>query len=361
MLIYIPVYRNKAVSEIFTDNGYSFSDASWYNIHISGHMLKTTGLGVKFVDNKGNRIYGDLELDDSKPMHPDADSYFIASASLIHNKINNNTKISAFLTATPSEAGQNIAWIVIDDNQHLADEILKYHANNPSDVLNIQCHSTEYQYDDGLATLSCSNNPTTLSYSSSRNQVAITDRETLNTIQNSFGQTRPGKENIMNFSNLFKDVKFGKADSRFALSFNGQVCFNGKYYDNGALNDVSGLTFDLEGFLYVLPVQKLSKGDIVLKGNEAFYFDGTDYINLATGLKGEYVPVRVFNMEFYSVVRNLAGNIFNGQGNNFLPLLLLRDGNAFNGKDDTLLMYMLMSQGGLDFSNLFGAPVEKKA
>ena len=162
----------------------------------------------------------------------------------------------------------------------------------------------------------------------------------------------------MNFNtqNIFKNIKFGKADTRFALSFNNEITFNGKYYDGKALQDSLGLTLDIDGLLYIMPVQELKKGDIVVKDNDAFYYDGEHYISLTSGQIADYVPTKVLNMTFYSVVKNLAGNMFsgNGQMNNMLPFLLLgRDNDS-----DSLVKFMLLSQGGF---NLFGtAPAEQK-
>ena len=168
-----------------------------------------------------------------------------------------------------------------------------------------------------------------------------------------------------NFNNLFGNIQFGKASRNFALSFDNHIAYKGKYYDNGALNDACGLTLDLDGLLYVMPVQEIKKGDIVIKEQDAFYYDGQEFISLTTGMKAEYVPTKVLNMTFYCVVKNLAGNLFAGnQANasnpmgNLLPFLLL-------GKDndsDDLVKFMLLSQGGF---NLFGAasapaPADKK-
>ena len=160
------------------------------------------------------------------------------------------------------------------------------------------------------------------------------------------------RRNFMNFNtqNIFKNIKFGKADTRFALSFNNEITFNGKYYDGKALQDSLGLTLDIDGLLYIMPVQELHKGDIVVKDNDAFYYDGEHYISLTSGQIADYVPTKVLNMTFYSVVKNLAGNMFsgNGQMNNMLPFLLLgRDNDS-----DSLVKFMLLSQGGF---NLFGA------
>lgn len=166
------------------------------------------------------------------------------------------------------------------------------------------------------------------------------------------------RRNFMNFNtqNIFKNIKFGKADTRFALSFNNEITFNGKYYDGKALQDSLGLTLDIDGLLYIMPVQELHKGDIVVKDNDAFYYDGEHYISLTSGQIADYVPTKVLNMTFYSVVKNLAGNMFsgNGQMNNMLPFLLLgRDNDS-----DSLVKFMLLSQGGF---NLFGtAPAQEQ-
>lgn len=163
----------------------------------------------------------------------------------------------------------------------------------------------------------------------------------------------PKKENkIMNLgTNLFKNLYFGKAPSQFALSFNNQITYNGKYYSDDALNDACGLTLDFDGLLYIMPTQELKAGDIVATNGDAFYFDGKNYISLTSGQKAEYVPTKVLGMTFYSVVKNLAGNMFgttDAKTNpmaNMLPFLLL-------GKDndsDDLVKFMLLSQSGFNF------------
>ena len=164
----------------------------------------------------------------------------------------------------------------------------------------------------------------------------------------------PKKENkIMNLgTDLFKDLYFGKAPNQFALSLNNQITYNGKYYADGALNDACGLTLDFDGLLYVMPTQEIKAGDIIYKRSfGAFYFDGKEYIDLTTGQKAEYVPVKVFGMTFYSVVKNLAGDMFgtaDAKTNpmaNMLPFLLL----GKNNDSDDLVKFMLLSQGGFNF------------
>lgn len=173
----------------------------------------------------------------------------------------------------------------------------------------------------------------------------------------------PKKENKnMNLgTNLFKDLYFGKAPSAFALSFNNQITYNGKYYADGAVNDACGLTLDFDGLLYIMPTQELKTGDIVAKKGDAFYYDGKNYISLTTGQKAEYVPTKVLGMTFYSVVKNLAGNMFStadAKTNpmaNMLPFLLL-------GKDndsDDLVKFMLLSQGGFNFLQPQAKPESK--
>ena len=160
----------------------------------------------------------------------------------------------------------------------------------------------------------------------------------------------------LNLNNIMKDVQFGKAGSNFALTFDGQIAFMGKSYDakTKSLIDSGGLVLNVEGLIYIMPQPTIAAGDIVVKNNTAFYYDGTNFINMGTGEKTEYVPTRIFNMTFYSVVKNLAQNMFagaNGCGmNNMLPLLLLQDKGSNN---DNLMLMMMMSQSGF---NLFGTP-----
>lgn len=178
-------------------------------------------------------------------------------------------------------------------------------------------------------------------------------------VQNILNIKEKGKEKkTMNFNlnNIMKDVQFGKAGSNFALTFDGQIAFMGKSYDakTKSLIDSGGLVLDMEGLIYIMPQPTIAAGDIVVKNNTAFYYDGTNFINMGTGEKTEYVPTRIFNMTFYSVVKNLAQSMFAGANNcgmnNMLPLLLLQDKGHNN---DNLMLMMMMSQGGF---NLFGTP-----
>lgn len=179
--------------------------------------------------------------------------------------------------------------------------------------------------------------------------------------QNTPNEPKKEKQKMNLGTNLFKDLYFGKAPNQFALSFNNQITYNGKYYADNALNDACGLTLDFEGLLYIMPTQELKAGDIVAKKGDAFYFDGKNYISLTTGQKAEYVPTKVLGMTFYSVVKNLAGNMFGTADSktnpmaNMLPFLLL-------GKDndsDDLVKFMLLSQGGFNFLQPQAAPEKK--
>ena len=187
--------------------------------------------------------------------------------------------------------------------------------------------------------------------------LVIRFNEIKNTINNK-NERKEKKTMNLNLNNIMKDVQFGKAGSNFALTFDGQIAFMGKSYDakTKSLIDSGGLVLEMEGLIYIMPQPTIAAGDVVVKNNIAFYYDGTNFINMGTGEKTEYVPTRIFNMTFYSVVKNLAQNMFagaNGCGmNNMLPLLLLQDSKGNN--NDNLMLMMMMSQGGF---NLFGAPV----
>lgn len=186
--------------------------------------------------------------------------------------------------------------------------------------------------------------------------LVIRFNEIKNTIDNK-NKRKEKKTMNLNLNNIMKDVQFGKAGSNFALTFDGQIAFMGKSYDTKtkSLIDSGGLVLEMEGLIYIMPQPTIAAGDVVVKNNIAFYYDGTNFINMGTGEKTEYVPTRIFNMTFYSVVKNLAQNMFagaNGCGmNNMLPLLLLQDSKGNN--NDNLMLMMMMSQGGF---NLFGAP-----
>lgn len=165
------------------------------------------------------------------------------------------------------------------------------------------------------------------------------------------------KENKnMNFNisnSLLKNLRCGKAGSGFGISlFDGSISYKGHSYNGSALVETAGFEIEAGDFLFIMPTTEIKKGDIVALANDVAFYDGANFISLTTGAKTEYVPISCFGMTFYSVVRNMLGNLAGNGGNamnNLLPLMLLdKDGDS-----DDLMKMMLLMNGGLNFN--FGA------
>ena len=158
----------------------------------------------------------------------------------------------------------------------------------------------------------------------------------------------------LNISNsLLKNLRCGKAGAGFGISlFDGSISYKGHSYNGSALVETAGFEIEAGDFLFIMPCTEIKKGDIIALSNDVAYFDGENFISLTTGAKTEYVPISCFGMTFYSVVRNMLGNIAGNGGNamnNLLPLMLLDKG----GDSDDLMKMMLLMNGGLNFN--FGA------
>lgn len=157
----------------------------------------------------------------------------------------------------------------------------------------------------------------------------------------------------LNLSNtLLKNLRCGKAGPGFGISlFDGAITYKGHSFNGKSLVETAGFELDAGDFLFIMPANSIKKGDIVAINNDAAYYDGESFISLSTGMKTEYVPITCFGMTFYSVVRNMLGNITqsNGNGNNMsnlLPLMLLDK----NGDSDNMMMLMLLMNGGFNFN-----------
>ena len=165
------------------------------------------------------------------------------------------------------------------------------------------------------------------------------------------------KENNMNLNisnSLLKNLRCGKAGAGFGISlFDGSISYKGHSYNGSTLVETAGFEIEAGDFLFIMPSTEIKKGDIVALTNDVAFYDGANFISLTTGAKTEYVPISCFGMTFYSVVRNMLGNLAgNGNGNamnNLLPLMLLDK----SGDSDDLMKMMLLMNGGLNFN--FGA------
>lgn len=161
-------------------------------------------------------------------------------------------------------------------------------------------------------------------------------------------------------TSLTKNLRCGKAGVGYGISlFDGSICYKGHSYNGSALVETAGFEIDASDFLFIMPCTEIKKGDIVALQNDVAYYDGKDFISLTSGAKTEYVPVSCFGMTFYSVVRNMLGNLGNTNSANpmanLLPLMLLDK----SGDNDDLMKMMLLMNGGVNFN--FGAKPDKKS
>ena len=329
--VLIPIYPSDLIKE---------------NVGRWGNIVPTSGSGVRFEVDGGKLGYGRTD-EDNHIEKLGCNSYAIVNAADIQDFMRNRDipAIRAWI-ARVEETGHY--YFVLDDIYGEWSNLFQLHRKGYEN----KTWAIEMEKEDRCPEIENSGDHRRYPRISVDDWYSDGPGDDTMTIKSSNNATCE-RRNFMNFNtqSLFKNIKFGKADSRFALSFNNEVAFNGKYYDSktNSVQDSLGLTLDIDGLLYIMPVQELKKGDIVVKDNDAFYYDGEHYISLTTGQIADYVPTKVLNMTFYSVVKNLAGNMFNsnGQMNNMLPFLLLgRDNDS-----DSLVKFMLLSQGGF---NLFG-------
>lgn len=163
---------------------------------------------------------------------------------------------------------------------------------------------------------------------------------------------KEGQNNMAN--NLFGDIRVGKAGSKYTLTYFGTVAYNGKTYYQDRIFDASGMTINFD-MLYMIPTNKVEKGDIIEKGNKAYYVLDVNNgvvkaVDLVDGTEENLVPGGVFGMTMYSKIFNPMGNMSgdNSFGNMLMMQALMGDGDCGNGNNGMLLAMMMM-QGGFKF------------
>ena len=188
----------------------------------------------------------------------------------------------------------------------------------------------------------------------------------------------------MMFENLLNNSIFGKvAPGMCRLTVNGQVAVrtsdgNYKSYDveTGRLTNQSKFVFDIgEDFFFVIPTNKVKKGDIILvngKPNCVISADKNkiEAVNFENGTLDTIIPERhVFmgNTYFYGKIVSLFGSKFkskSGSNNMFKTMLQMQfmqsmmglkstDANSSNGgMMQTMMMMSMMNGGGM--GDLFG-------
>ena len=165
-------------------------------------------------------------------------------------------------------------------------------------------------------------------------------------------EERKEKKNSM--ANLFGDIKVGKAGSNYSITYFGTIAYKGKTYHNGTIYDAQGMTINFD-MLYLVPSTEVKKGDIIDKGNKAYYVLEVNNgivkaVNLVDGTEENLVPGGLFGMTMYSKVFNPMGNMQgeNAFGNVLMMQALCGDGNLGSG-DNGMLLAMMMMQGGFKF------------
>ena len=188
----------------------------------------------------------------------------------------------------------------------------------------------------------------------------------------------------MMFENVLNNSIFGKvAPGMCRLTVNGQVAVrtsdgNYKSYDveTGRLTNQSKFVFDIgEDFFFVIPTNKVKKGDIILvngKPNCVISADKNkiEAVNFENGTLDTIIPERhVFmgNTYFYGKIVSLFGSKFkskSGSNNMFKTMLQMQfmqsmmglkstDANSSNGgMMQTMMMMSMMNGGGM--GDLFG-------
>lgn len=364
--LYIPVY-----------NGCHLEDRAF------GRLSATSGRGVRFETVEGERCYGIIDGNDYHRKQktvlgclPDGQYYVIIPADALGDALR-----SAQLNAENEQSTEiwhmpaNIR--IMNDMKYMVVTLYRAQFTSYGITGQVRVHPG-YVHDVTLYVANLENMVTPIeslttgadlmatrhvTLGDAINSCASADDSITTTINNILDEREKEKHRkehkFMNKLNLNLNLRCGRAPRDFALSFDGHICFKGKYFAKDAVVDTCGLTFDLDQFLFVIPSATISAGDIVMdvvnNVTKAYHYDGKEFIDLETGVKAEIVPTKVFNMTFYSVVKNLAGNLFGGAANsanpmaNMLPFLLLSKDGC--GDNSDLLTMMLLSQGGL---NLFG-------
>lgn len=175
----------------------------------------------------------------------------------------------------------------------------------------------------------------------------------------------------MNTTNFINNM-FGKiAPGMCRLSMNGEIAVktsNGyKTYNikTGRLINCSNFVFDIgEDFFFLIPTNKVNKGDIILVGGKPKCVvevkeNAITVINYEDSTVDTILPERhVFmgNTYFYSKIISMFGNSFKsgkkGNMNNIFKYMMMNEmmkGNS--GTMGNLLPFMMMGNGG--FENMF--------
>lgn len=159
------------------------------------------------------------------------------------------------------------------------------------------------------------------------------------------------EKEINNMSNIFGDLRTGKAGSKYAITYFGGIAFEGKTYHQGKIFEAQGMTFPFD-MLYLIPTTTVAKGDIIEKDFIAYYVldvestGAISVINLEDGKQETLIAGGPFGMTMYSKLFNPFGQMKgdNAFGNMMLMQAMTGDGRGDSG--NAMMLAMLMSQGG---------------
>ena len=171
---------------------------------------------------------------------------------------------------------------------------------------------------------------------------------------------------------------FGKiAPGMCRISMNGEIAIktsNGyKTYnvETGTLTNCDNFAFDIgEDFFFIIPTNKVHKGDIILAGgrprcvieaatNEIKTFCYED------GTIGTIVPEHHMFMGkqyFYGKIVSMFGNMMSEKGgmNNMLKYMMMSEMMKGNNNTNSMMPMMLMMNGGFNFDGIFDMDDEEK-
>ena len=175
-------------------------------------------------------------------------------------------------------------------------------------------------------------------------------------------------------NNLFNGM-FGKvAPNMCRMGMNGEIAIktSGGYktynVKTGTLTNCDNFAFDLgEDWFFIIPTNKVSKGDIILAGNRPRCVLEVKENTIKTfcyedGTISEIAPEHHMFMGkqyFYGKIVSLFGNMMNGKGgmNKMFQYMMMSEmmkggnGNAFGGNNNWLPMMMMMNGGNFNFMN----------
>ena len=197
-------------------------------------------------------------------------------------------------------------------------------------------------------------------------------------VDNKESNENSNKEKECSFMNDFMNGMFGKvAHGLCRLSMNGGIAVktsDGKYKSynlkTGRLTNCSNFVFDIgEDFFFVIPTNKVEKGDIILVSGKPKCVIGVEdnaikVINYDDSTVDTILPERhIFmgNTYFYGKIVSMFGkDIFKGKkGTNkimqYMMLSEMMKGGSGNGSFGNMLPLMMMSGGNFDnlFSGMF--------